>query len=274
MTLIPHQSMLIFKKDWREISRNWQVILPVIVIPLMFSVVLPTIIMMIPGQATAPNQTIEGFDAILRNLPSHARNELEGMTQQQVTIYIMLLYFFAPFFLVIPIMVSSVIAADSFAGEKERKTIEALLAMPITDSQLFLGKVLVSFFPSMLITVVSFLIYSAIVDAFTFPLFGRLLLPNTVWLMLILGLAPAVGLASIGLTVMISARARGLREAQQISVVILIPILMLVFGQAAGTIVFGPSFVGAIAALLGVVDLILFRIGIRLFRRERIMSKL
>ena len=49
------------------------------------------------------------------------------MTEIQVMIYIMALYFFAPFFLIIPQMASSVIVSDSFAGEKERKTIEAPL---------------------------------------------------------------------------------------------------------------------------------------------------
>jgi ABC-type Na+ efflux pump permease subunit len=39
-------------------------------------------------------------------------------------------------------MVSSVLAADSFAGEKERKTLEALLYTPTTDRELFTAKLL------------------------------------------------------------------------------------------------------------------------------------
>jgi hypothetical protein len=111
-------------------------------------------------------------------------------------------------------MASSVIAADSFAGEKERKTIEALLATPISDSELFLGKILVSFIPSMTITVLSFIIYSIVVDSLSSTIFnGRLLLPNLVWILLIFGVAPTVALASIGLTVMISAKVKRLQRS-------------------------------------------------------------
>jgi ABC-2 type transport system permease protein len=275
MTLTTHKAILVFRKDWREISRNWQVILPMVVIPFMFSILLPVLVVIIPSAASTPGSSLSGLDAMMSSLPNHVKDELVDMTDQQIAVYMMSLYFFAPFFLIIPLMASSVIAADSFAGEKERKTIEALLAMPITDSQLFLGKVLVSFIPSMIVTSISFLIYSAVVDTFSYPLFGgRLLLPNATWILLIFGLAPTVALASIGLTVVISARVKGFREAQQISAVLLIPIFMLVFGQVAGAIVFGPVMVAALIALLAIIDLLIFRIGVKLFRREEIMTKL
>jgi hypothetical protein len=49
---------------------------------------------------------------------------------------------------------------------------------------------------------------------------------------------------------------------------------MLVFGQVAGAIVFGPVMVAALIALLAIIDLLIFRIGVKLFRREEIMTKL
>jgi ABC-2 type transport system permease protein len=267
--------MLVFRKDWREIRRNWQVILPIVVVPFMFSILLPVLVILIPSQARMPGSSLSGLDAMIRNLPGSVKDELAGMTNQQILVYIMSLYFFAPFFLMIPLMASNVIASDSFAGEKERKTIEALLAMPITDSELFLGKVLVSFVPSMIVTLISFLIYSAVVDWASFALFeGRLLLPNMIWILLIFGLAPTVALAGIGLVVMISARVKGFREAQQISAVLLLPILVLVFGQMAGAIVFGPAAVATLVLLFAIIDIVVFRIGVRVFRREEIMSKL
>lgn len=153
------KALLVFRKDWREISRNWQVILPIVVIPVMFSVILPVLIAVIPSITTAPGSSVAEFETMIKNLPNHVQDELAGMTDQQAMLYIMALYFFAPFFLIIPLMASSVIASDSFTGEKERKTIEALLATPISDSKLFLGKVLVSFIPSMMVTVASFIIF-------------------------------------------------------------------------------------------------------------------
>lgn len=270
-----HKAMLVFRKDWREVSRNWHVILPIVVVPIMISVLLPVLIVLIPSLADMPGSSLEGLETMIQNLPKHVQDELVGMTDQQVLVYIMSLYLFAPFFLIIPLMASSVIASDSFAGEKERKTIEALLATPISDSELFLGKILVSFIPSMMVTVFSFLIYSTVVDVASFTILdGRLLLPNIEWIMLIFGVAPTVALAGIGLTVMISVKVKGFREAQQISAILVIPILTLVFAQISGAIIFGPIMVGALIIAFVALDLLVFRIGIRVFRREEILSKL
>lgn len=269
------KAMLVFKKDWREIRRNWQVILPILVVPLIISVFLPVILGLIPSFAVNQGSSLNGFETLIENLPSHVQEQLAGMTENQVMIYVMAVYFFAPFFLIIPLMASSVISSDSFAGEKERKTIEALLATPITDGELFFGKMLVSFIPSMIVTIVSFAIYTAVFDIIAYGLFnGMLLLPTIDWILLIFGLAPTVALASIGLTVMISAKVKGFREAQQISVVLLIPVLALVFGQVTGAIIFGPPVILALIGLFGLVDFAVFRAGVKLFKREEILTKL
>lgn len=269
------KAMLVFRKDWREIRRNWQVILPIVVVPLMISVFLPVLLTVIPSTAAMSGTPINGFEALIQNLPNHVQEQLARMTEIQVMIYIMALYFFAPLFLIIPLMASSVIASDSFAGEKERKTIEALLATPISDSELFLGKTLVSFIPSMAVTIVSFVMYSIVFDLLTFSIFnGALLLPTFDWILLIFGLAPTVALASIGLTVMISAKVKGFKEAQQISVILLLPILALVFGQATGAVIFGPMVISALIALFAIIDFAIFRLGVKLFKREEILSKL
>lgn len=268
------KAMLVFNKDWREIRRNWQVILPIVVVPLMISVFLPVILTVIPSLAATQGGSLNGFETLIANLPRHVQEQLVGMTEQQVMIYIMAIYFFAPFFLIIPLMASSVISSDSFAGEKERKTIEALLATPISDGELFLGKMLVSFIPSMIVTIISFAVYTAVFDVMAYGIFnGMLLLPNIDWILLIFGLAPTVALASIGLTVMVSAKVKGFREAQQISVVLLIPVLALIIGQATGAIIFGPVVIGALIGLFVLIDFAVFRAGVKLFKREEVLSK-
>jgi ABC-type Na+ efflux pump permease subunit len=186
----------------------------------------------------------------------------------------MVLYFFAPFFLIIPVMSSSVLGSDSFAGERERKTIEALLATPISDSELLIGKILVSFIPSMLITFVSFGIYTVVVDSITYGMFnGMLLLPNLNFLIMIFGVTPTLALCSIGLTVIISAKVKGFREAQQISVVLLIPVLGLVFAQISGLLILGPLVLTALIGILAVVDIVVFYLSLQIFQREEILSK-
>ena len=269
------KAMLVFRKDWREISRNWQVMLPIILVPLLISVFIPVILNVIPSLVNPLGTSLNGLEDMIQNLPQHIQAELAGMTNNQVMVYVMQLYFFAPFFLIIPLMTSSVIASDSFAGEKERKTIEGLLATPLSDSELLFGKMLVSFVPSMIITFISFSIYSLTVDLFSFTIFnGKLLLPNLDWILLIFGLAPTLALASIGLTVMISAKVKGFKEAQQISAILVIPILAMVFAQITGAIIFGALMASVLLGIFAIVDVIVFKLAIKIFKREEILSKL
>jgi len=92
-------------------------------------------------------------------MPEFLSETIGGMDQTQSGIVLLIGYLFAPFFLIMPLMFSTVIAAESFAGERERKTIEALLYTPATDTELFLGKVLAAFTPAVLITWGGFIAY-------------------------------------------------------------------------------------------------------------------
>ena len=265
---------LVFRKDWREIRRNWQVLAPVIVVPLIISVVMPAVIMLIPNITPQTASSTQQLEELLKNMPTSLKMEIAGMTSQQAFSYILTVYLLAPLFLITPIMASSVISSDSFAGEKERKTIEALLATPLSDSELFLGKVLVSFIPAIIITFISFTIYGTVVDILGLSTFsGRLLLPNATWLIMVFGLAPLIALASIGLTVMISAKVKGFREAQQISVILLLPVLAMMFGQVSGVLFFGPLVTATMIGVFAVVDLLVLYAGIKVFKREEILSK-
>ncbi len=268
-----HKAWLVFRKDWLEIKRNWQVLLPIIILPLIFSVVFPIVIIFV---SNAPTQDMsnQDFQSLIANLSPDVQAQIAQFTPTQVGVYLMVLYFFAPFFLIIPIMASSVMGSDSFAGERERKTIEALLATPISDSELLLGKILVSFIPAMIVTLVSFGVYATIVDVITFGMFnGMLLLPNVNFLIMILGVAPTLALCSIGLTVIISAKVKGFKEAQQISVILLLPVLGLVFGQMSGVLILGPLVLAALIGVLALVDVAVFYFGVKIFQREEILSK-
>jgi len=267
-----HKAWLVFKKDWLEIKRNWQVLLPVTIVPIIFAVLFPIIISFISNTQVSNVDTKE-LQPLLMNMPSDIQALFAKWEPGQIMVYIMALYFFAPMFLIIPVMASSVVSSDSFAGERERKTIEALLATPISDSELLMGKILVSFIPSMIITVASFGVYAVIVDVLTYGMFGMLLLPNAVWLIMIFGVAPTIALCSIGLTVIISAKVKGFKEAQQISVVLLLPVLGLVFAQISGILILGPLMLGALIVVLAVVDVAMFFFGVKIFQREEILSK-
>jgi ABC-type Na+ efflux pump permease subunit len=88
-----------------------------------------------------------------------------GYDQYQGIVKYFLVYIMAPLFLIIPLMVSSVIAADSFAGEKERKTMEALLYTPTTDRELFVAKLLSGWLAALAVALVGFVLYVIMANA-------------------------------------------------------------------------------------------------------------
>jgi ABC-type Na+ efflux pump permease subunit len=264
--------LLVFRKDLSEVARNWEVMAPMILLPVIITVLIPAIVTLVPDSMSGSSNS-DILETILPNLPQDVRLMLSSLPEGLQVMYIMLVYYFAPFFLIIPLMVSGVIASDSFAGEKERKTIEALLAAPFTDSELLMGKILVAFAPSIGVTLLGFTLYTVMVDALTLGRFGFLLLPNLTWLVMILCLAPAASLLGVGVTVIISSRVRGFREAQQLSALMVAPVLALLFGQAAGFLILGPVTLAVLTILLLVVDAALFGVGVSVFNREKILSQ-
>ena len=266
------KALLVFKKDFIEITRNKEVLLPMIILPVIFAFLLPAISVISPENVNTGTDDQAMVENILNNLPDNIKAELSEYSAYEKTIYIMLVYFFTPFFLIIPIMSSSVIASDSFAGEKERNTLEALLATPLTDSELLLGKILVSFIPGMGVTFLGAILYIGTVDYLTFETFGKYILPTGTWIVMLLVLAPVISLLGVGVSVIVSSRVKGFREAQQLSAILVVPVLALLFGQASGLLMLGSIVMIELALVIALVDVVVFRVGIRLFQRENILS--
>jgi ABC-type Na+ efflux pump permease subunit len=137
-----------------------------------------------------------------------------------------------------------------------------------------MGKILVSFVPSMLITTISWVAYTTVVDLGALSLFGRPILPTLNWFLLILGLAPTFSSATIGLTVMISARVKGFREAQQLDALLVIPLVGLIIGQVTGVLMLTPSIIIVIILILVILDYLIFQLALRVFAREKILQNL
>ncbi len=266
------KAWLVFRKDWREIKRNKEVMLPIIILPVIFSVVVPLIL---ASTMAGGDQSDKGFEALMKILPPDVTDVIAGMTPAEGLVYIGLTAFMLPFFFIIPLMASSVISSDSFAGEKERKTIEGLLATPLSDAELLLGKIMVSFIPSMAITIIAFAAFSSLVVGFFYISFGTFIaFPTLTWMAAIFLVSPSLAFVGIGLTVIISAKVKGYREAQQLSALTIVPILALLFSQAAGVLFITTMVLLAITVLLLAIGTLVFFAGLRMFAREEILSKM
>ena len=268
------KAWLVFRKDWIEIIQSKQILLPIILVPIIMVVILPLAVIQAPvmlnsGLLQGTGQLYSSFA-----LPQQFSQLTAGMTVKQSFVYSMATVFFAPFILLVPLIVSSIISSDSFAGEKERKTIEALLASPISDMELLVGKILVAFVPAMAATLISFSVYTVITDLIDWPLFGYAILPNLLWIFILAGLAPGFALGATGLAVIVSSRVSGSREAQQLSGLLIIPVVILVLGQTSGALVLGIAPLAAMFAGIVLFDFVLLKLGTRIFNRERMLSRM
>jgi ABC-2 type transport system permease protein len=74
-------------------------------------------------------------------------------------------YLLAPLFLIVPLMVSAVLAADAFAGEKERRTSRRSSTCPSTNRDLFLAKLLGAFIPAIAVSWIGFALFCVVANS-------------------------------------------------------------------------------------------------------------
>ncbi|MBS2967775.1 ABC transporter permease subunit [Metabacillus sp. KIGAM252] len=247
----------IFKKDITQLIRTKNLFITLIVIPLIFSTVFPIVmscfVLFADVGSMMDPAMLQLIDKMLVGLQAGVMPELN-----QKFFYIFTNYLYPSLFLLIPIITSSVIAANSFAGEKERRTLESLLFSPITIKELFAGKVLASFIPSVAVSLISFIISGIIINVTGFLLFEKLIFPSGKWLVLILCLSPLVMIMTILLNVIISAKVKTYQEAQNIGGIIVLPVIGMLVGQLSGLFLLGIELMLMISAAVLLLNVFLF----------------
>ncbi len=163
----------IAEKDLSEVAKNRIAVMGAVVLSLVFAVGVPLLITQIPVMSRESD--LSDFDTISAIVPAA---QLAGLTPEQLPIVLILGYLIAPLFLVLPLMLSCVIAAEAFVGEKERKTLEALLYTPATDAELFIGKALAALIPGIVFTWVNFVIFAVVTNIAGYPVMGRIWFPT------------------------------------------------------------------------------------------------
>jgi ABC-type Na+ efflux pump permease subunit len=202
----------------------------------------------------------------------HLADPILELPERERLVVLVLGYLLSPLLLVIPLMVSAVLAADAFAGEKERRTLETLLHLPVPDRDLFLAKVLGAFVPAVVLTWASALGYLVVANAVAWPTLGRLFLPFAQWTVMVVWVAPAVGLLALGLLVIVSSRARTTQEANQLGGAVILPLIFLAAAQASALLLAPVPLVLAAGALVWVLAGALVGLSARRFTRDRMAT--
>lgn len=227
-------------KEWRESLRNKMVVFGVVLLPLFLVGV--SVYMLALG---------EGMDDPVGSI---------------VLFNTSLMYF-----LILPTIIPLAIAVYSIVGEKEQTTLEPLLATPISDLELFLGKALASVIPAVVVDWLSFGLFLAA----TRIVVGAVPLQalTTPWLASIFGLSPLLALFSVGVTMLVSSRASDARAAYQFSSFAILPGLIPLIVYSSRQTLVDVRLVVLEGGVLIVVCSVVLYLAIRVFRREQILTR-
>lgn len=263
--MIRRMQAALVKKDIRNITVNKRLFPVLLIVPLVMVVVLPTVFLLSMVFAPAEGDSIQMLIGLLPQ-------ELQQGDTQSLAVGIIMNDILPLFFLLIPIMAASVMAASSFVGEKEKSTLETLLYSPLTLRQIFTAKVLASFGLSMLVSFLSFAVMLLVVELELWFLLGGLVLPGISWLVLLLLVSPAVSLVAITLIVRGSAKAQTVEESQQRSVFLILPIILLAVGQISGLMLIHAWMLLVIGVGVLLLAVFLMRTSVRTFQYETLLQ--
>jgi ABC-type Na+ efflux pump permease subunit len=258
----------IIAKDLLAVRRSKAVVIPMLAVPVFLMILLPLGIGLAARSVANPD-----VGSILRTMPSGLAGPILELPAREQLIVLINGYLLAPLFLIVPLMVSAVLAADAFAGEKERKTLESLLHLPIQDRELFFAKLLTAFLPALAVTWIGFLCFCLVSNTVAWPVLHRIFIPTDLWLVMILWVAPAVATLGLAIMVRISARAKTSQEANQLGGAVILPLIFLAVGQSSGLLLVDLPVGLAVGALMWVIALLLVRGGAKRFTRDQLAAR-
>ena len=164
-------------------------------------------------------------------------------------------------------------AAYSFVGEKTERSLEPLLATPVSDVDVLVGKALAAVLPAVVSMWVGMTVFMAITDVQAHRTLGLWFFPNPTALLAMFLLVPAVALVSAEVSVLISARATDVRSAQQLGTLVVIPFAALYVASEIGALSLNAGTMLALAAALVAVAVVLFFSARAAFNREEILTR-
>ncbi len=237
------KSWLIARKDFKTFRKKRYIIYSTVVVPIIIAILFPIVIDVAARRNTAAALPI-------------------------------LLPAFAFFYVILAGVLPTAIASYSIVGEKVQKSLEPLLATPVTDSEILLGKGISAFVPSVVAILGGSVLFMILMDLVTVSTLGYYFFPNLNSAILLFLLVPLAILMSVEWNVFVSSKVNDVRASQQIGALLVIPLAGIYVAGEINLIDLGDSSnLFIIAAILLIVALLLFYLARATFKREEILTK-
>lgn len=180
---------------------------------------------------------------------------------------------FSFFFAIGAAFVPLSIATYSIVGEKVEKSLEPLLATPLTDGEILLGKAISALLPTLLALFLGSAVFMTGMDAVTFPKLHYNYFPNQTIAVLLLVLVPIAAILSILFSIIVSSRVNDVRSANSYGILMFFPFLAIYLASEIGILSLDINNLLIISGILLVLDVALFFISTATFQREEILTK-
>lgn len=259
----------ILGKELAEIARNRMALVPVLLLAL-FSIVLPFVIaVVIPQMLGEPL----GRDPELVRMVERGRNPIaRRLITNEAAVQAFVFQQFLVMQLLIPVTGAMAFAGYSLIGEKQGRTLEPLLATPVTTAELLVGKSLGALLPSLGIAILANVLYLTGIAFLAYPQVLRAII-NARSALLVLVLGPVATLVALQLAVLVSSRVNDPRTAQQFGALLILPLTGLFVVQFNGALPLTVPIILSLIAALAVIWLVLVVVGVSLFDRETILTR-
>ncbi len=235
------KSWIIAQKDFKTFRRKKNVLYTLLIVPIIISILLSVVLM---------------------------------VTHIPVAHFSYLLPAFAFFYVLLAGVVPTAIASYTIVGEKVEKTLEPLLAAPVTDGEILLGKAISAFIPSILAILGGSVLFMVLSDVATFKSLGYYFFPNLNAVVTLFLMVPLAVLMSVEWSVVVSGRVTDVRVAQQLGSLIVLPFAAIyVLGEINVVPLDVTSNLLIISGILALVDVLLFFVTKGTFHREEILTK-
>lgn len=257
----------IINKEWSEVFKNKLVLSVVLVMPILFSL-LPLVMLGVTSSTSMLDISPEEA-----GLPPELFSTLCGGMNAGECTQVYMLSQFMLFFVMMPLIIPVTIAAYSIVGEKTTRSLEPLLATPITTTELLAGKCFAAVIPAVGATFISFLIFNiGILILGISPMVHAYVLSPT-WLVGILLLGPVLAIISAMFAIFVSSRVNDPRIAEQIASVMIVPFMGVFLLSSFGLITLNTKSMIIAVIVCACVAAGLLYLGTLIFDRENILTK-
>jgi ABC-2 type transport system permease protein len=96
---------------------------------------------------------------------------------------------------------------------------------------------------------------------------------NPMWLIAVIVVGPLMAVLSVNFSLIVSSRVTDPRVAEQLSAIVILPVLLVFFAQMSGLFLLNEQLILLMAVILLAVDVLILYLAVRLFQRENILTR-